>query len=276
VTKEVGVLLLLKAEFKTMTGQEWKPSATPASAAAPAPAPVAPATPSSDLDARINKQGELVRDLKAKKASKEEVTKEVGVLLALKNEFKTLTGQEWKPSATPTAAAPAAAPAPAPVASKATEAPSASPSSDLDAKITKQGELVRDLKAKKASKDEVTKEVGVLLALKTEFKTMTGQEWKPSAAPAPAAVPAAAAAATKAEKAPKPEKPKQEPKAKKQQDEKKQTRLGLEAKKEENLPDWYSQVAYPFTEISQNQKRNSYTILFFLNNNHNYLTDNIS
>ncbi len=97
---------------------------------------------SDDLNAKITKQGELVRDLKAKKASKEEVTKEVGVLLALKTEFKTLTGQEWKPSATP---APAAASAPAPVAS-------ASPSSDLDARITKQGELVRDLKAKKASK----------------------------------------------------------------------------------------------------------------------------
>jgi len=244
VTKEVGVLLSLKAEFKTMTGQEWKPSATPTPAAANAPVPVQipSASPSSDLDAKITKQGELVRDLKAKKASKEEVTKEVGVLLALKTEFKTLTGQEWKPSATP-AAAPAAAPVPAPVASKAPEVPSASPSSDLDARITKQGELVRDLKAKKASKDEVTKEVGVLLALKAEFKTLTGQEWKPSATPAPAAAPAAAAAAPKAEKAPKPEKPKQEPKAKKQQDEKKQTRLGLEAKKEENLPDWYSQVA---------------------------------
>jgi len=48
-------------------------------------------------------------------------------------------------------------------------------SGDLNAKITKQGELVRDLKAKKASKEEVTKEVGVLLALKAEFKTLTGE-----------------------------------------------------------------------------------------------------
>jgi len=143
VTKEVGVLLALKTEFKTLSGQEWKPSATPAPAPVSSKAPEVPsASPSSDLDARITKQGELVRDLKAKKASKEEVTKEVGVLLSLKTEFKTLTGQEWKPSATP---APAAASAPAPVAS-------ASPSSDLDARITKQGELVRDLKAKKASK----------------------------------------------------------------------------------------------------------------------------
>ncbi len=117
-------------------------------------------------------------------------------------------------------------------------------SGDLNAKITKQGELVRDLKAKKASKEEVTKEVGVLLALKAEFKTLTGEEWKPSTTPDAALAPAVvtSSAASKAEKAPKPEKPKQEPKPKKQPDEKKQTRLGLEAKKEENLPDWYSQV----------------------------------
>ena len=129
-----------------MAGQDWKPNATPAPAATPAPvatsAPAAAvASPSSDLDAKITKQGELVRDLKAKKSSKDEVTKEVGVLLALKTEFKTLTGQDWKPSA-----------APAPVAPVSIVASSVSPSSDLDAKITKQGELVRELKAKKASK----------------------------------------------------------------------------------------------------------------------------
>ena len=59
-----------------MNGQEWKPSATPAPAApvavVPAAAPAAAAAASSDddLDAKIKAQGELVRDLKAKKASK--------------------------------------------------------------------------------------------------------------------------------------------------------------------------------------------------------------
>jgi len=147
-----------------------------------------------------------------------------------------MTGQEWKPSNTPAAAAPAQASTQA-TASASVSVAATSPRSELDSKITKQGELVRDLKAKKASKEEVTKEVGVLLALKAEFKTLTGE---PDAALAPAVV--TSSAASKAEKAPKPEKPKQEPKPKKQPDEKKQTRLGLEAKKEENLPDWYSQV----------------------------------
>ena len=142
--------------------------------------------------------------------------------LGLKSEFKTLTGEEWKPSATP-------APAPA------TSAVADSPSGALDAKIAKQGDLIRDLKASKASKDDITKEVNTLLALKAEYKAMTGQEWKPSAtasAPAPAA--------------PRAEKPKKEkaaqPPAPKTEDGKKQTRLGLEAKKEENLPEWYTQV----------------------------------
>ena len=58
-----------------MNGQEWKPSATPAvpvAAAVPAVAPAASVAASSgqDLDAQIKAQGELVRDLKAKKASK--------------------------------------------------------------------------------------------------------------------------------------------------------------------------------------------------------------
>jgi bifunctional glutamyl/prolyl-tRNA synthetase len=47
----------------------------------------------------------------------------------------------------------------------------------------------------------------------------------------------------KAPKAKSAEKAVQQPQAQKQEDgQKKQTRLGLEAKKEENLPDWYSQV----------------------------------
>ena len=113
--------------------------------------------------------------------------------------------------------------------------PAAASGNDVDAKITKQGDLIRDLKAKKASKDDITKEVQVLLALKAEYKAANGKDWAPSVGSAPA---------PRQEKAPKPEKPKQEPKKKvvKEEGEKKQTRLGLEAKKEENLPDWYSQV----------------------------------
>ena len=45
-------------------------------------------------------QGEVVRDLKAKKASKEEVTAAVQELLKLKADYKAETGQEYKPPTT--------------------------------------------------------------------------------------------------------------------------------------------------------------------------------
>ena len=65
-------LLALKAEYKKVTGQDWKPGAAPAAAAAVV-APVAAAPPAStgnDLDVKITAQGNKVRELKAKKASK--------------------------------------------------------------------------------------------------------------------------------------------------------------------------------------------------------------
>ena len=70
-------------------------------------------------------------------------------LLALKAEYKKVTGQDWKPGAAPPAAAPVAA---APVAAPLAAAPPASTGSDLDVKITAQGNKVRELKANKASK----------------------------------------------------------------------------------------------------------------------------
>ncbi|OQR88241.1 glutamyl-tRNA synthetase [Achlya hypogyna] len=69
----------------------------------------------------------------------------------------------------------------------------------LSAKIADAGAAVRDLKAKKASKEEITAAVATLLALKASYKEVTGtdyvdpnapkpQEKKPKAAPAPAPV----------------------------------------------------------------------------------------
>lgn len=122
-----------------------------------------------------------------------------------------------------------------------------SPKAALIAKVTEQGNLVRDLKSQKAEKAKVDAAVAQLLALKAEYKTVTGEDF-----PAPqAARQSKPAAASKAEAKPKPAKP--EPKQKKAtttntegdaatSGPKKQTRLGLEATKEDNLPDWYSQV----------------------------------
>lgn len=114
----------------------------------------------------------------------------------------------------------------------------ATESSELSNKIGQQGNVVRDLKTQKTDKAKVDAEVKVLLDLKAQYKALTGADWKPEggAASAPRAKEAKPAKQNK-----QPVKPAQKEKEK-DGAQKKQTRLGLEATKEENLPDWYSQV----------------------------------
>lgn len=81
--------------------------------------------------------------------------------------------------------------------------------------------------------------------MKAAYKTATGSDWSAgTGAPAPRAPKQAAE---------KPKKEAQQPKKKEEKKPeedgvagglKKQTRLGLEAKKDENLADWYSQVCH--------------------------------
>uniref|UniRef100_A0AAX7UHW4 WHEP-TRS domain-containing protein n=1 Tax=Astatotilapia calliptera TaxID=8154 RepID=A0AAX7UHW4_ASTCA len=248
VDKAVKQLLSLKEQFKQQTGVEYKPGMAP-----PASTP-APSTSSSDSTScpysRVVQQGELVRKLKAEQAPK--IDAAVKQLLALKAEFKKLTGQDYKPGmATP---APSAS---SPVTATSSSSPPSS-SSGLYEHVAQQGEVVRKLKSEKAPKDQVDAAVKQLLALKADkYKTLTGQDYKP----------VAAAGGTGGEDKNRKEK---ENKSEKQggggkkgkgdkggqskessggaggagegQGPKKQTRLGLEAKKEENLADWYSQV----------------------------------
>lgn len=119
-----------------------------------------------------------------------------------------------------------------------------SDATQLSNQIAQQGNAVRDLKSQKADKSKIDDAVKTLLALKGQYKELTGQDWKPAEGSAPAAAP-------RAQKAPKPVK-EQKPKpaavdksaaaADKDGSSKKVTRLGLEATKEDNLPEWYSQV----------------------------------
>lgn len=60
----VKQLLAFKAEYKQVTGQEYKPGAAPVQKA------VAPSTSSAGLFEKVAEQGEVVRKLKAEKASK--------------------------------------------------------------------------------------------------------------------------------------------------------------------------------------------------------------
>lgn len=120
------------------------------------------------------------------------------------------------------------------------QASSANESTELSNKIAQQGTVVRDLKTQKAEKAKIDAEVQNLLALKAQYKQLSGQDWKPEGD-------SGNAARSKAPKPPKEVKEKPKPKAAEKSSDKdggqkKVTRLGLEASKEDNLPEWYSQV----------------------------------
>ncbi|XP_029951809.1 bifunctional glutamate/proline--tRNA ligase isoform X2 [Salarias fasciatus] len=248
VDAAVKQLLALKAEYKQATGLDYKPGTAP-----PQKEPQ-PAVASTDLYNTVAQQGELVRKLKVEKAPKDQVDAAVKQLLALKAQYKQQTGQDYKPGqqAPPQAPASPAAPAQAP-----RDSTSVQPA-QLFSQVAQQGELVRKLKSEKAPKDQVDQAVKTLLDLKSKYKTLTGEDYKP----------VSAAGATGGEDKTRKER---ENKSEKQgaaggpggkkgkgdkagqgkdssggsgdgQGPKKQTRLGLEAKKEENLADWYSQV----------------------------------
>uniref|UniRef100_A0A3Q3L6V0 Bifunctional glutamate/proline--tRNA ligase n=1 Tax=Mastacembelus armatus TaxID=205130 RepID=A0A3Q3L6V0_9TELE len=253
----VKQLLALKEEYKQVTGQEYKPGAAPVQKT---PAPVQnssnPAPTATGLYEKVAEQGEVVRKLKSEKAPKDQVDAAVKQLLALKAEYKQQTGQDYKPGTQPPANA-----AQTESSSSSTTTSSSPQAQELFSQVSQQGELVRKLKSEKAPKDQVDEAVKTLLDLKSRYKTLTGVEYKP----------VGAAGATGGDDKNRKER---ENKSEKQtgggagagkkskgdktsqgkessggaggsgegQGPKKQTRLGLEAKKEENLADWYSQV----------------------------------
>ncbi|KAM3962485.1 glutamyl-prolyl-tRNA synthetase [Aphomia sociella] len=228
IDEAVKVLLELKAKYKTATGQDWKPGS------AAAPIQKTNEGDVSGLLSQISAQGDKVRKLKTEKADKAAVDVEVKTLLSLKAQYKTLTGSDWTPNAA--------------VSSTAQKAPATmnvnggDKSAAIVAEITKQGDVVRDLKAKKADKATIDAEVKKLLDLKASYQTLTGTAYAP---------PTQARESKPKEKKEKPkeaktEKPKEKsPKPAKEESStgvKKITRLGLEASKDTNLPEWYSQV----------------------------------
>ncbi|XP_043954745.1 bifunctional glutamate/proline--tRNA ligase isoform X2 [Gambusia affinis] len=197
VDKAVQQLLSLKAQFKQQTGVDYKPGMAPPTSAPATPAASAPTAPASEATycpyTRVTQQGELVRKLKAEKAPKDKIDAAVKQLLALKEEYKQATGQDYKPGAGPS-------PSPgqktaAPTQNSTSSAPAAA--AGLYGKVADQGELVRKLKTEKAPKDQVDAAVKQLLALKAEYKQQTGQEYKPGLqAPASPAQTQAGAAST--------------------------------------------------------------------------------
>jgi len=181
IDEAVKKLLALKAEFKAATGLDWKPgmSQTKTPAPSPAPAPVQTGGSAEALNAAVAAQGDLVRKMKSEKASKPEIDEAVKKLLAVKAEYKAVTGSDWKPGV-----------APPPVA-----APPAGGADGLSAAVAAQGDIVRKLKSEKAAKLDIDEAVKKLLGLKADYKAATGSDWKPGAAPAKQAEPAKAAVA---------------------------------------------------------------------------------
>lgn len=78
--------------------------------------------------------------MKYKNGFQEQVDAEVKILLALKAEYKSGSGSDWKPDTKPVHPLSCAPPS------------DVMNAQDLNEKITKQGNLVRDLKGKKAPK----------------------------------------------------------------------------------------------------------------------------
>jgi len=61
--------LAVKAEFKQLTGQDYKPGMAPPTSSPPQPAPSPDSSPAA-IYGLVTEQGEVVRKLKAEKASK--------------------------------------------------------------------------------------------------------------------------------------------------------------------------------------------------------------
>ncbi|KAM4861247.1 bifunctional glutamate/proline--tRNA ligase [Thomomys bottae] len=250
----VKQLLALKAEYKEKTGQEYKPGSPPAAIVQSVSRLPANTVDSKSLYDKVAAQGEVVRKLKAEKAPKAKVNEAVECLLSLKAEYKEKTGKEYIPGQCPSSQSSDSGS----IKNIGTAAPDTSEAKALFDKVACQGEVVRKLKAEKASKDQVDAAVQELLQLKAQYKSLTGVEYKPvSATGAQDKEKKKKEKENTSEKQSKPQKqndgqkndpPKNQGSglssggAGEGQGPKKQTRLGLEAKKEENLADWYSQV----------------------------------
>ena len=98
--------------------------------------------------------------MKAKKADKVEIKEAVDKLLKLKADFKSACGIDWKPGVT----------VPSDNTAVKENTP---PADDVNEKIKAQGDKVRGLKANKASKEEIKRNVHSC----TNVKNHPGFQW---------------------------------------------------------------------------------------------------
>ncbi|XP_029890836.1 bifunctional glutamate/proline--tRNA ligase isoform X6 [Aquila chrysaetos chrysaetos] len=255
IDKAVKQLLALKAEYKEKTGQEYKPGNPPVSVTEQSSKLETSGTlDSKALYDKVAEQGEVVRKLKAEKAPKDEIDEAVKLLLSLKADYKEKTGEDYKPGN------PAVSQGALPQASNTVPSgPDTPEAKALFSKVALQGDEVRKLKSEKAEKEKIDAAVKELLQLKAQYKSVAGVDYKPvSASGTDDKDKKKKEKENKSEKQSKQQKQNDGPKKESLQGQsgnelssngsgegqgpKKQTRLGLEAKKEENLADWFSQV----------------------------------
>ncbi|MFH4975389.1 hypothetical protein AB6A40_002098 [Gnathostoma spinigerum] len=191
---------------------------------------------------RIEDQGRLVRGLKADDPKGEGTKAAISLLLEMKKEYKNRFGEEYKPCPNSQLTSP--------LLKKSDNIQLEKSLTELEMKsrIRIQGDLVRKLKAQDPKSKASRKAITDLLELKKLFKDITGREYVPENETVPdgrkkedkgekrsqqsGSSTSRQQSSSNAEKIHRPV----------SDETKKQSRLGLEAKKEENTADWYSQV----------------------------------
>lgn len=238
VDAEVKLLLDLKANYKKLTGKDWKPGTT----ATKTTTETKNATVCTEAEVlnQIAAQGDKIRKLKSEKADKSIVEVEVKSLLTLKSEYKNITGKDWKPGTIAQTPVISSQPAIEQHIEIMADSGDHDAKEQLTATITEQGNIVRSLKSAKSTKTDIDAAVKKLLDLKTEYKNLTGTDFPVAGRMPTKPKEQKEIKETKVKQASK--KPEKKSAVVEDSTAKKQTRLGLEAKKEENLSDWYSQV----------------------------------
>ena len=117
----------------------------------------------NQLNEDIKKVGDLIRQLKADKQSKDVINENVKKLLDLKDQFKKATGKDWAPNLD-------ISPLNKENKGNFANVKSEDESEKLDQEIKQCGDVIRDLKAKKADKEIIKHNIDKLLALKQQYK----------------------------------------------------------------------------------------------------------
>uniref|UniRef100_A0AAF5PX60 Glutamate--tRNA ligase n=4 Tax=Wuchereria bancrofti TaxID=6293 RepID=A0AAF5PX60_WUCBA len=125
---------------------------------------LSPSDNASDLYQSIEKQGNLVRSLKATDPKSDETKAAISKLLELKKQYKDRTGSEYKPGLT--------------ITQKQVDVTMGN-IEELYKQIEEQGNIVRTLKAANPKSEEAKAAIAKLLNLKQKYKEISGMEYKP-------------------------------------------------------------------------------------------------